>query len=95
MAPTDRIVFADISSTAWEHPSDRVALNALRELRGFDTVLRKLEWYRLGREVSDRQWNDILGVIRTQGDRLDFDYLRHWASELGVADLLERALTAT
>jgi Zn-dependent protease with chaperone function len=37
-----RIRFDDISPTAWEHPSDRVALNALRELRGFDTVLRKL-----------------------------------------------------
>ncbi len=59
-----------------------------------DTVLRKLEWYRLGGEVSDRQWDDILGVLRTQGDRLDLDHLRHWASELGVADLLERALQA-
>ena len=27
-----------------------------------DTVLRKLQWYRLGHEVSDRQWRDILGV---------------------------------
>lgn len=56
-----------------------------------DTVLRKLEWYRLGGEVSDRQWNDILGVIRTQGDRLDREYIERWASELGVADLLQRA----
>lgn len=59
-----------------------------------DIVLRKLEWYRLGSEASDRQWNDILGVIRTQGDQLDRDYLRQWASELSVADLLERALKA-
>ncbi len=59
-----------------------------------DTVLRKLQWYRLGGEVSDRQWNDILGVIRTQDDRLDRDYLRQWASELEVSDLLERALQA-
>ena len=57
-----------------------------------DTVLRKLEWYRLGGEVSDRQWNDILGIVRTQGTQLDRGYLRQWASELGVADLLERAL---
>lgn len=59
-----------------------------------DTVLRKLQWYRLGGEVSDRQWSDILGVVRTQGDQLDRDYLRSWASELGVEDLLERALQA-
>ncbi len=52
------------------------------------------QWYRLGHEVSDRQWNDILGVIRTQGDRLDRGYLRQWASELEVSDLLERALQA-
>ena len=56
-----------------------------------DTVLRKLEWYRRGNEISDRQWNDVLGVIRTQGELLDRDYLREWASELGVEDLLDRA----
>ena len=58
-----------------------------------DTVLRKLEWYRLGGEISDRQWNDILGVVRTQGERLDKEYLRQWASELGISDLLERVLS--
>jgi len=56
-----------------------------------DTILSKLEWYRLGGEVSDRQWNDILGVLKVQGDRLDFDYLDRWADELSVADLLKRA----
>ena len=55
-----------------------------------DTLLRKLQWYRLGNEVSDRQWHDIVGIVRTQGDRLDRDYLRHWATDLGVKDLLER-----
>ncbi|MGW8251849.1 MAG: hypothetical protein ACWGO1_14505, partial [Anaerolineales bacterium] len=57
-----------------------------------DTLLAKLEWYRLGGEVSERQWRDVLGVIAVQGERLEMDYLRHWASELGVSDLLERAL---
>ena len=57
-----------------------------------DTILAKLDWYRRGNEVSDRQWKDISGVIRVQGDRLDLEYLRHWAQELGVLDLLERAL---
>ena len=60
-----------------------------------DTILAKLEWYRLGGELSDRQWRDLTGVIKVQGDRLDRDYLRHMAVGLGVADLLEKALTET
>lgn len=56
-----------------------------------DTILNKLEWYRKGDEISERQWNDILGVIRIKGKILDADYLQRWASELGIADLLERA----
>ena len=32
----------DISSRAWEHPADRGALVALRQLKGFDYVLRKM-----------------------------------------------------
>jgi len=58
-----------------------------------DIVLAKLEWYRMGGEVSDRQWRDVLGVLRVQGERLDLAYLRHWAAALGISDLLERALS--
>lgn len=57
-----------------------------------DTILTKLEWYRLGGEVSDRQWHDILGVMKARAGDLETDYLRQWAAELGVSDLLERAL---
>jgi hypothetical protein len=57
-----------------------------------DSVLSKLEWYRLGGEVSDRQWRDILGVVKAQGERLDLTYLRQWAAVLNVAGLLEKAL---
>lgn len=59
-----------------------------------DTLLRKLQWYRMGGETSDRQWTDILGIVRTQSDRLDLVYLRNWASTLEVEDLLARALSA-
>ena len=57
-----------------------------------DTILAKLEWYRMGGEVSDRQWRDILGVLKTRAGELDLAYLNEWASQLKVADLLERAL---
>lgn len=58
-----------------------------------DTILSKLEWYRMGGEVSDRQWRDILGVLKTRAGDLDSSYLHKWAKELKVSDLLERALT--
>jgi len=56
-----------------------------------DVVLSKLDWYRRGDEVSDRQWLDILNVLAGQSNDLDWPYLRRWASELGVSDLLVRA----
>jgi hypothetical protein len=59
-----------------------------------DVVLAKLEWYRKGGEVSERQWHDVLGVLRVQGARLDRDYMEDMATTLGVADLLARALGA-
>ena len=57
-----------------------------------DTILCKLQWYRSGGEVSDRQWRDVLGVLMTVGEDLDQHHLRHWAMKLGVADLLKRAM---
>jgi hypothetical protein len=57
-----------------------------------DVILSKLKWYRQGGEVSEQQWNDVLGVIAAQRERLDLPYLGEWAQYLGVADLLEQAL---
>ncbi|HXT49646.1 MAG TPA: hypothetical protein VN811_01315 [Thermoanaerobaculia bacterium] len=53
-----------------------------------DVVLQKLLWYRKGNEVSDRQWQDVVEVVRVQGERLDRRYLAKWAPEIGVDDLL-------
>jgi len=71
-----------------ETSSDHVFLLASPE----DVILNKLEWYKMGGEVSDRQWNDILGVLKVQGTSLDLAYLRQWAAALGVTSLLDRAL---
>ncbi|MEN3942342.1 hypothetical protein WJU23_13670 [Prosthecobacter sp. SYSU 5D2] len=58
-----------------------------------DMIAAKLEWFRLGDEISDRQWQDILGMIRLQGASLDMDLLVENARELKVQDLLDRAIT--
>lgn len=58
-----------------------------------DVILSKLEWYRLGEETSERQWLDILGVIKVQGDSLDRIYLTDWARKLGVFNLLEKSFS--
>lgn len=55
-----------------------------------DLVLRKLEWYRLGGGVSDRQWRDVLGILSAMSGRLDDAYLDRWATDLGLTDLLAR-----
>ncbi len=60
-----------------------------------DVILHKLTWFRLGGEVSDRQWSDVLGVLDVQQSALDMPYLPSWAEPLGVSDLLQRALSNT
>ncbi|MHC4119940.1 MAG: hypothetical protein ACYSWO_20795 [Planctomycetota bacterium] len=57
-----------------------------------DIVLSKLRWYRKGRGVSEQQWKDVLGVLKVQGDKLDLEYLKHWASKLNLSKLLNRSL---
>ncbi len=56
-----------------------------------DLILNKLEWYRQGGEVSERQWRDVVGIFKVQRQELDADYLRRWAADLGLAELLQRA----
>ncbi len=57
-----------------------------------DTILRKLQWFRAGGEVSERQRLDILGIFQVLAERLDLPYLHDGARLLGVSDLLEEAL---
>ena len=57
-----------------------------------DSILSKLEWYRLTDETSERQWEDVSRLVRLIGDELHLDYLNRAAKSLGVADLLMRLL---
>jgi hypothetical protein len=86
--PFDRIQFQRRVKQLFATNPEQTAFITTAE----DIILAKLEWYRLGNEISDRQWRDILGVMVVQAGRLDLDYLRTWAQELNVADLLQRAL---
>lgn len=72
-------VVVGVAQTIYVHPPE-------------DILLQKLRWFRLGGEVSDRQWRDVISIVRVQGPRLDRDYLHLNAPVLGVADLLDRAL---
>jgi len=71
-----------------DDPGQPIALHSAE-----DVILFKLEWYRLSDESLDRQWTDVLGMLRVQGAGLDMAYLEHWSSELKVDDLLQRART--
>jgi hypothetical protein len=57
-----------------------------------DQVLRKLDWYRRGGAVSDRQWRDVVGILLVRGDALDMAYLRGTARSLDLTALLDEAL---
>lgn len=56
-----------------------------------DTILRKLDWFRRGGEVSERQWHDVLSILMASRGKLDESYLDRWARELGVPELLDNA----
>jgi hypothetical protein len=58
-----------------------------------DQVLRKLSWFVSGGSASDRQWRDVIGLLRVSGEWLDHPYLRSTAAELGLGELLTRAIT--
>ena len=72
----------------WEEESlPRVPVSSTEDL-----VLAKLEWYRAGGGVSERQWRDVVGLIKVGGRTLDVAYMKRWANTLGVTDLLDAAL---
>lgn len=59
-----------------------------------DTVAHKLYWFRLADERSEKQWRDLVGVLKTLDRQLDRERLRLACADLGVADLVDPALHA-
>jgi hypothetical protein len=59
-----------------------------------DIIISKLQWYKIGDLVSERQWLDVIGVIKVQGDSLDKKYLKGWSKKLGLSSLLKEAFDA-
>ncbi|MEO1296429.1 MAG: hypothetical protein AAFW75_11605 [Cyanobacteria bacterium J06636_16] len=57
-----------------------------------DVVVNKLRWGQ--RSQSDKQWRDVLGVLKTQQGDLDYEYMHHWAAEFDLSEALERATLA-
>ncbi len=57
-----------------------------------DRVAQKLRWFELGERASERQWRDVVEVLRVQGSGLDVAVVHRLAAELGVTELLEKAL---
>jgi len=60
-----------------------------------DTILAKLRWYDSGGRVSNAQWRDVVGILGASSKKLDLEYLREWAANLGISDLLEKAISET
>lgn len=56
-----------------------------------DIIIAKLQWFVQGNQVSERQWLDIIGVIKVQAENLDIKYLESWSKTLGLFDLLKKA----
>ena len=57
-----------------------------------DSILSKLEWFRLTDETSERQWHDVERLVEIHTGALDTQHLRQMAEAIGVADLLSRLL---
>lgn len=74
------------TQTLWPDPPAEARISSKE-----DAILAKLVWFRRGGEVSERQWTDVLGIMRVQAGTLDREYLERSAARMKIADLLARA----
>jgi len=88
--PYDRQAFERRIAERLDPKADPPALFYLAAAE--DIVLNKLNWFQMGGQVSERQWADVIGVLKVQQGTLDMHYLRSWAGQLGLMPLLDKAL---
>lgn len=55
-----------------------------------DVLLQKLMWFRKGGEVSERQWRDVVGILKARLRNIDVGYVREWAERQNTLDLFDR-----
>jgi hypothetical protein len=93
VVPRSGIYKEEIERGRWQrlgpdHPDD------IRIVTPEDLVLQKLRWYLEAGGVSEKQWRDVLGILKARGHSLDFEYVRKWAPVLGISGVLDRAVVA-
>jgi hypothetical protein len=58
-----------------------------------DVIINKLIWGK--QSQSEKQWRDVLSIMKTQRESLEYNYLREWADKLGITpDYLQATIEA-
>jgi hypothetical protein len=91
VVPRRGLELHEIERARWSRLS-KDSTEEIRVVTAEDIVLQKLRWFDKGGRVSDRQWRDVLGVLKVWRGGLDLGYLKRWSAETNTSDLLVRAL---
>jgi hypothetical protein len=83
---------ASVISRRQLHPVSGLTEEGIYIYSPEDIILQKLSWYKPTPRASQKQWRDVLGVLKVQGEGLDRAYLNQWALTLKLTDLLSGAL---
>ena len=50
-----------------------------------DVILKKMEWCKMGE--SEKHLEDIKGILKISGSKIDLSYIDEWASKIGISDI--------
>lgn len=101
---TASVIKADIYPINHNNDFDLSAMSRRKQVQPFSTnnsiyiasaediILQKLRWYKLTKNQSEKQWRDILGVLKARRNELNYNYLKHWSDLLQVSPELEKAI---